>query len=454
MTLVCHLNKALVLQWPSGRHHQVPEVISPKHCFSARLTDGATCSPQGSTVGTRFITQPFEDGADMRDFLHAVAADPKTKTLRIVVAWAKRSGLVRAADDLRAIRDHGGRVLTIAGVSEGGATEQGLRALIDQTDEAYVFHDAGRTFHPKVYLGESDDRALLLVGSHNLTAGGMAWNYEAGVWLSLDLHVPADRQIRDDVVTYFERLRSDTEVCKALDLTALQAMLADGSLIIQDEDIRSKRIEAQEADAPEDTDSTVATEEQPAQKVFGKSQLKKRPALARPARKPHQAPPRKPAPIIGAVPGDAPAIAAVRRWYKLLGPSDAQHPPGARSHPTGNLKLSQEDFSIDHTTYFRRVLFGGLDWAPSAKIADMEEVWLPFQTVVRDEYLGELNLRVSHWPKRIEGQGNVPTWLHWDDLAARMRAINYVGDYVTLERTDAGAFALTIAPHPIGEFLY
>lgn len=405
-------------------------------------------------MAVRFISQPFEGGTDLRDFLHALASDQGVRTVRVVVAWAKRSGLIRAADDLRAIRDHGGAVLAIVGVSEGGATEQGLRALIELTDEAHVFHDFGRTFHPKVYLGEAGDHAMLLVGSHNLTAGGLAWNYEAGLLASLDLHADDDRQLRDDVVTYFERLRSDTDVCKRLDLASLEAMLADGSLIIQDESAQSRRTSMPERDAPEDTDSAEITEGQSAPKVFGKSRIKKRQAPAGPARRPHKAPPRRPAPISGAVPGSRGIMTISKRWFKLLESSDAQHPPGARTNPTGNLRLSQERFSIDHTTYFRRIFFGGLDWAPSVRIPGMEELWLPFQTVVAGDYLGDLMLRISHWPKRIEGQGNVPTVLHWGDLGARMRAINYVGQYVTIERDDNDAFGLTIAIQPAGDFLY
>ena len=84
----------------------------------------------------------------------------------------------------------------------------------------------------------------------------------------------------------------------------------------------------------------------------------------------------------------------------------------------------------------------------------MEDLWLPFQTVVAGDYLGEVLLRISHWPKRIEDQGNVPTILHWGDLGARMRANNYVGDYLTLERAADGTFALTVAPQVPGGFLY
>lgn len=401
----------------------------------------------------RFITQPFDDGTDLRDFLHAVASDADLLTLRIVVAWAKRSGLRRAAVDLKAVRDRGGKVLAIVGVSEGGATEQGLEALMTQTDESHVFHDAGRTFHPKVYLADSADKALLLVGSNNFTAGGLAWNYEAAICCELDLTIDSDRQVRDDVVAYFDRLKADTALCLPLDSQMLASMLADAGLIIQNED-SIKRAKKLEPDAPEDTDSNEPDDDAPIPHVFGKSAVPKRKAPTVEPGTPKEAPPPKPAPATGAVEGDPDALEVTKRWYKKLDGTAAQQPPNPNTNPTGNLRLSQEEFAIDHTKYFREVFFGGLDWAPTVKDFDTQEVWVPMQTVVANDYLGNVNIRISYAKKRIAGQGNVSTVLHWGDLSFRMRSNNYQGMYVTLERAVGNRFSLTIAGQPTGEFAF
>lgn len=409
----------------------------------------------------RFVAQPYEDGTDLRDFLHAVASDPELDLLRIIVAWAKRSGLGRTAADLAAVRARGGKVLALVGVSEGGATEQGLRALLDQTDDARVFHDRGRTFHPKVYLAESDTRALLLVGSHNLTAGGLAWNYEAGLWVELDRAAAEEEAVRNDVVGYFERLRNDSAVCVPLVSPSLGRILADPALVIQDEDAGAAA-RSSESDAPEDSDSTLSFpdgSDDPEDHVFGRSKerMRKPPTLVKAPRK---APPRKPAPVAGAVPGAPGELMVVKRWFKRMDGTAAQQPPGPRTNPTGNLRLNQESFAIDHKKYFREVFFGGLDWRPSASDADIEEVWVVMQTVIAGDYLGEVNLRISHAPKRLsvsptlEHQSNVPTVLHWGDLGRRMRRNNYFGLTVSLERSSDARFALIIADGPTGPFAY
>lgn len=401
----------------------------------------------------KFVAQPFDDGTDLRDFLHAVASDPELMVLRIIVAWAKRSGLRRAEADLKAVRDRGGKVLAIVGVSEGGATEQGLTSLLAQTDESHVFHDSGRTFHPKVYLAESDAKALLLVGSNNFTAGGLAWNYEAGLWCVLDLAVDDERRVRDDVVAYFDRLRADTAVCLPLDSPTLASMLADGALIIQNED-SVKRAKKPEPDAPEDTDSNEAEDAEPAAHVFGKSAQPKRKAPKIAPLTPRKAPPRKIAPAAGSVTGTPEDLEVVKRWFKQMNRSDAQQRPNPNTNPTGVLRLAQGDFAIDHTKYFHEVFFAGYDWTPTARDAEIDEIWLPFQTVVAGDYLGEVNIRISYAAKRIAGQGNISTVLHWGDLGLRMRENDYQGMYVTLERAVGSKFALTIAVAPPGEFLF
>lgn len=73
----------------------------------------------------RFVAQPFEDGYDLRDFLETAEGDAALTKLRVSVAWAKRSGLLRARKSLTAIRERG-LVQLIIGISEGGAPGRDL----------------------------------------------------------------------------------------------------------------------------------------------------------------------------------------------------------------------------------------------------------------------------------------------------------------------------------------
>ena len=61
------------------------------------------------------------------------------------------------------------------------------------------------TFHPKIYLFKSAVAADIVVGSGNLTGGGLFANYEAAIRLRLNLTVPNDAAILMDVEKVLDR---------------------------------------------------------------------------------------------------------------------------------------------------------------------------------------------------------------------------------------------------------
>ena len=85
------------------------------------------------------------------------------------------------------------------GIDIENTSKEGLEDLLSLerygTAEVFVYHneESGVTFHPKVYLFRKGDVAKLIVGSNNLTEGGLFANTEA----ALELEAP----IGDEVVT-------------------------------------------------------------------------------------------------------------------------------------------------------------------------------------------------------------------------------------------------------------
>ena len=185
----------------------------------------------------RFIAQPFDDGRDMREFIGTIGSDAALANLEIVVAWAKRSGLEVIEGDLRGLAQRGCNLRLIVGIDQGGATRQGLELARDLFDEVSVFHDrGGRTFHPKVYVAWGDTSARILVGSHNATAGGAYFNYEAGIELTLQR--PADDELLTSFRDFVDKLRSDTAMCQVLTAEVLAELISNPRYRIADEDLR------------------------------------------------------------------------------------------------------------------------------------------------------------------------------------------------------------------------
>ncbi|WP_323986767.1 phospholipase D family protein [Microbacterium plantarum] len=415
----------------------------------------------------RFVGQPFAEHRNLLDFIeHATTG--QFDELRIAVAWAKKSGLGRIWDSLATFRAQGGRVVIILGVSEGGATREGLEIALEAADEAFVFHDPGRTFHPKVYLATSSGVCSLMVGSSNLTAGGLGWNHEASLWV--DWGAGEHNDVIDAVSAWFEALISESGSCAPL-TSALIDDIEKSKDIVLGSERRARRVQKTKSDAPEDTDSAVAAT---VSGLFStvKAQLRKLPKLnakftvtkARPSiggllptgatGNAGAARPRNvQEPVAGS---DAPLLDVdiQRRWSKELDHTAAQQPKGAKTNPTGNLRLSREAAPINHKTYFREQFFEGLPWTPTEGHNTEQEAVAEFNVWIDGHDLGAVDLRLSHDPERVSGQGNVPTVIHWGrDLGEVLKRTNYIGQYVTLEKTMAGRFNLVIARNPRGDYL-
>jgi HKD family nuclease len=156
------------------------------------------------------IFQPFKDCFSLNDALAHALNDERLTELSVVVAWAKESGLQHIRPSLQAFRARGGKASILLGVDAGGATLEGLHAAINDFDDARVLYNAkSRTFHPKLYMITGETASVVIVGSGNLTNGGVSRNYEAGAYLELDLDDAADVQVHKSVTHYIERLQDD-----------------------------------------------------------------------------------------------------------------------------------------------------------------------------------------------------------------------------------------------------
>ncbi len=122
------------------------------------------------------------------------------------------------------------------GVDVRGTSVDGLASLLEcvgDRGEVWVFHNEnGPTFHPKMYVFSNDRSAEIIIGSGNLTRGGLFENYEASVALALDLTAPDDHALLTGVEAvfdaYFDR---GPGTAVALTQETLERLTADGYIL-------------------------------------------------------------------------------------------------------------------------------------------------------------------------------------------------------------------------------
>ena len=376
-------------------------------------------------VRTRFLGQPFVEfgGWTASSFL-TMLADDRFKRVRIASAWMKRSGLSRLQDGLAEFRRTGGTASALIGIDEGGATREGLELSLALFDTVWIYHEPGaRTFHPKVYMLDGEETAALIVGSSNVTAGGLFSNFEASLLAELDLSLDDDRALFAMTDHWFDSMTADQPAARQLNDALLAELLQDPRYRVASEEWENR---------PATTGADAAGER------FGKGPLDRAPFAPRSGNRPSAAAtPSAPGSTINAIGGGTRA-----RWWKKLPATDALRPPLPNSNPTGNLRLSQAGLDIDHRRYFREELFGSAAWAAGPRMTEVATI--RFQVVTGLIQRGAFNIRVTHAPKREAAQNNVTTVLHWGLLADVLRERDYTGWWVLIERDDAGTFSLSL----------
>lgn len=150
------------------------------------------------------------------------------------IAFVKRSGVQHIASDLRDFVSRQGRVRLVVGIDQNGTSIEGLSDLVAAVGgqgEIWIVHssDAYVTFHPKLYLFKGEDKALLLVGSGNLTQGGLYANDEAATVQVLDLRAPEDLQLLEQIEAALNRwCETEHNTAHRLDTAFLQALVDNG----------------------------------------------------------------------------------------------------------------------------------------------------------------------------------------------------------------------------------
>ena len=414
----------------------------------------SSCRAYSCDVAHSFIHQPDATGFDLRDALTEFAELSDLESLDIVVAWARRSGIRALHDSIQSMRATGAELSAIIGISQGGTSQQALSEALELFDNTWIFHVPGRTFHPKVYLAKAKREAVVLVGSHNLTAGGAVNNFEAGVLSRLDLADPDDLNYYEQVVDFIERLCNDTNVCLRLDDDLLSTLSASSSYTLDDED------QPLQSAAGVPTSATQsATGSTSAASLFSSSSVQLRLRVhtgrsgASSARRQVQSP--GPSHLGQSAVVSAPSPSSlVRRWFKELGRIDAQQP--GSGHRSNTMTLVQAGHNIDHRTYFYETFFKGANWeASETRSGKPRQVAIvKFRVIVDGDDKGDHELEIRHTPLYASGQGNRTTELQWNPwLGNYLSDHPLTGRFVSLELYTNGQYRLIIDKNPAGKFV-
>lgn len=184
-------------------------------------------------IVTTISQPPNQLGREIQQLLDA---DVTYTNIVFVSAFVALRSILRLRESLLSHIENGTNLRFTVGIDLGGTSLEVLEELARWNCEKFIFHNKNNraTFHPKIYLFETNNSATLFVGSNNLTDGGFYTNYEAAT--RYDFSFPNDlaeyQRLSNPLSTFTNP--SGTTVC-TLDESLIQILAARGELMSEAE---------------------------------------------------------------------------------------------------------------------------------------------------------------------------------------------------------------------------
>jgi HKD family nuclease len=267
------------------------------------------------------LIQPFSEKT-LGEFLKEVFDDRhgQFESFQAAVAYAKKSGVQHLEDKIRAFINSGKKARIIVGIDQQGTSVEGLESLLSALNdhgELFINHDENSfvTFHPKIYYFEGKHKALLVIGSGNLTQGGLYSNDEGFSIIQLNPSSEADRDIIEEVHQIFDKWCDDGfGTVRPVDRTFVDALKESGYIISEYAVIGGPEAEPGEADENDGDSSRESTGRTP---LFGRGAGRRRPPRSRETyRKRRQRPPFYDGPLFESEPRTEPSHGFVMTLMK------------------------------------------------------------------------------------------------------------------------------------------
>jgi hypothetical protein len=267
-----------------------------------------------------FINQPFQGvGQRVGDhLLRLLARHADFDRFRLAVAWARRAGVQPILEAMQQFRDSGGRIEAVVGIDLKGTSIQGLRLLQQVAHTVTIFQNANRrlrpTYHPKLFVFSGPKVAEVILGSSNLTQGGLFVNYEQNLLLRLDLLDASDNGALNSILAGYDlSANAANGVAQVLTAEFLEKLIVR-DLLVDEDSAAAQRSRTGDQDSDE-TKEVLAP-------LFGTVEIAPPPAVAHKPAAPRPATAALPAPVGRAAVAPAlPAAPAARTGPAAVAPS-------------------------------------------------------------------------------------------------------------------------------------
>lgn len=397
-----------------------------------------------------FLGQGFEDKSTnaVGNYLMNYLSQKDFHSFTGISAFASESGVYGLTSYLNTARPNFTNLNLIVGVDLQGTSKEALEEILALNINSYVFYQKEQpVFHPKIYLFEGANEFKIIIGSSNLTRGGLFTNVESSVLVEFDSTDKVGLSLLSELKNYYKSLFDFSDLnLLPISQKVIDDLYSDG--IIPDETSRRNSFGSLSSSQGSSATKNTGIQKRATAKVPSAFPSKPRSSGQRNTTTVTQTTTVQPSNITPVT--NHPQL-RVLVWQKpSLSRSDAQFVP-AGTNGTGNLKLSQARFEvngvrINHNTYFRNQIFQHLNWAKTKPTNNFyEETICNFDITILGTSHGAQAIRLSYDPGRIANQANTPCWLHWGNvLMTLLQQTNVTGRTLNLYQLNNQSFSIEV----------
>ncbi|MGA4332313.1 phospholipase D-like domain-containing protein [Ralstonia nicotianae] len=354
--------------------------------------------------------------------------------LLVSVAFAKSQGAMVIKSALEKNKE---KSLVFVGVRNDITSYQALEILLETGATLYAVDTGSRTtiFHPKIYLARKNQSATAIIGSANLTFGGLHNNIEASSILELNLATNEDKEFVEHAESIFSKLIADhpEHVIAIKSRDDIKSIFDSGRVVDETVVVKQKSSKPSKGNG----------DKLPLMNLFKKFPLpvtKKKgdeglvdTIIVTEAGKEKTTY----VPSIG--------VPKIDDYYlvwqsKELKERDLNIPKGGNTNPTGSMLWKKGAMDqIDQRHYFRDEIFSDVDWKVDDALPHYERAKIIVHIFTKGEYRGTFDLKISHntdTTSKSYEQSNAMTNISWGDAKKIIAQEDLLGRVMTLHRKD------------------
>jgi len=389
-----------------------------------------------------FLGQGFEEKSTnaVGNYLMNYLSSTNYHSFTGISAFASESGIYGLAGYLSIAKKSYKNLTLIVGVDLEGTSKEALEEILGLNIASFIFYQKEQpVFHPKIYLFEGDKEIKLIIGSSNLTRGGLFTNVESSMLIEFASNDKEGLTFLTQLKTYYKSLFdfSDTNLYKISSQSIIE-FYSNG--IIPDETTRRNNFHKKVITATAQPHTTTSS------LIIQKRITAKVPSAF--ATKPRKTGAGVEASVTSKITTTANAVTTtsvtssqpkVLLWEsRHLTRRDLTIPKKITSHSTGSMLFKKGiTTGIEPRIYFRHQVFHNLAWIldTAQKTAHIERSTAFFRIIILGVDQGVFPLKLSHNTKTDTIsyiQNNSMTSLSWGKAKPLIANPDLIGKSVSL----------------------